>query len=722
MNKAKPRILAIDDVPANLLTLGAALANEYTLQLASSGAIGLALALQSPPDVILLDVMMPVMDGFETCRRLKAEPTLKDIPVVFITALDNLDSEAQALALGASDYLTKPINVTIARLRIHNLLEREQLRKVVEQQRNLLEAEGIQRQAMADALTRSKQQLVEAQSLAKTGSWHVVFGAQEAQDRWTISDEIRAIYEVPAELEVTCETCFTRMPEEDRQFARLAWVAAKKGQGNTTWRHRIAIHGRIKWVQATSRFVFNSQGQALEASGTHQDITDVKRLEDARQEALDRLQKIADRVPGVVYEFRLRPDGSSCFPFISESCKGIFRVSPEDVCTDATRLFSAIHPDDVQGVQRSIEKSAHQLDPWRHEYRVKFDDGTVRWMMGNGMPQREADGGVLWHGFVVDISELKKAEAIFHGLFEQSVFLAGILDQQGRVTNVNSKALSLTDLPREEIIGQYFPNTPWWSNPQDRSQLVDALGLAYQGKASSFEARHPSRGGDPINVLFSAMPIALDNGIQVAVVGVDITERKQLEDQVRQLAFYDTLTQLPNRRLLNDRLGQLMMASKRSACHCAVMVLDLDNFKPINDTHGHLAGDLLLVEAARRLSGCVREMDTVARFGGDEFVVLLGELNADRAVSITQALGVAEKIRISLSEVYQLQDTHGDKSEHWCTASIGVVVFVHDEATQEGILIQADAAMYQAKEAGRNAVRLYEADRPILVPRTLPRR
>ncbi len=711
MSPAKPRILAIDDVPANLLTLGAALAHEYTLQLASSGAMGLSLALQSPPDLILLDVMMPVMDGFETCRRLKAEPTLKDIPVVFITALENFDSEVEALAMGASDYLTKPINVTIARLRIHNLLEREQLRTVVEQQRNLLEAEGIKRQAMADALTRSKQQLVVAQSLAKTGSWHVVFGADEAQDRWTVSDEIRAIYEVPAALGITGDTGFAHIPEADRQFARLAWAAAKSGQGATAWRHRIDVHGRIKWMQVTSRFVFDSQGRALEASGTHQDITDLKCLEDARQDALDRLQKIADRVPGVVYEFRLRPDGSSCFPFISESCKGIFRVSPQDVCTDATRLFAAIHPDDREGVQCSIAKSAQQLDTWRHEYRVKFDDGAVRWMMGNGVPQREADGAVLWHGFVIDISEQKKAEAIFHGLFEQSVFLAGILDPQGRITDVNSKALSLTDLPREKIIGQYFPNTPWWSNSEDRSRLMDALRLAYQGTASSFEARHPNQSGDPISVLFSAMPITLDNGIQVAVVGVDITERKQLEDQVRQLAFYDTLTQLPNRRLLNDRLGQLMVASKRSASHCAVMVLDLDNFKALNDTQGHLVGDLLLVEAARRLSTCVREMDTVARFGGDEFVVLLSELDADKAVSIQQALGVAEKIRASLSELYQLQCAHEGQPElrieHRCTASIGVVVFVNDAATQDDILQQADATMYQAKAAGRNQVRLH---------------
>jgi diguanylate cyclase (GGDEF)-like protein len=137
----------------------------------------------------------------------------------------------------------------------------------------------------------------------------------------------------------------------------------------------------------------------------------------------------------------------------------------------------------------------------------------------------------------------------------------------------------------------------------------------------------------------------------------------------------------------------------------------LDNFKPLNDMHGHLVGDLLLVEAARRLTACVREVDTVARFGGDEFVVLLSDLSADRAESISQATLVAEKIRASLSEPYRLtlsQEGSSDTSvEHRCSASIGVVVFVGNEASQADVLKWADAAMYQAKEAGRNAWRFY---------------
>ncbi|MCX7162001.1 MAG: ATP-binding protein [Rhodocyclales bacterium] len=139
MTNAKPRILAIDDHPANLYTLGAALGDDFALQIVTSGAAGLALALEIAPDLILLDVMMPEMDGYETCRRLKAEPRLCSIPVVFITALGDTAAESAGLALGAADYMTKPINVDIARQRIRNLLEREALRKEVEAQRDILQ-------------------------------------------------------------------------------------------------------------------------------------------------------------------------------------------------------------------------------------------------------------------------------------------------------------------------------------------------------------------------------------------------------------------------------------------------------------------------------------------------------------------------------------------------------------------------------------------------------
>ena len=201
---------------------------------------------------------------------------------------------------------------------------------------------------------------------------------------------------------------------------------------------------------------------------------------------------------------------------------------------------------------------------------------------------------------------------------------------------------------------------------------------------------------------------------RVVVVSHDITVRIQAEDEIRNLAFYDELTKLPNRRLLNDRLEQNMAASKRSGHYGALMFLDLDNFKPLNDAHGHDAGDLLLIEVAHRLASCVREADTVARFGGDEFVVILSELSEDKAESTTQASIVAEKIRAALAEPYKLKIQHEGQAEtnieHRCTSSIGVVLLINHEISTEDIIKWADMAMYQAKEAGGNQIRFYDAE------------
>lgn len=187
-------------------------------------------------------------------------------------------------------------------------------------------------------------------------------------------------------------------------------------------------------------------------------------------------------------------------------------------------------------------------------------------------------------------------------------------------------------------------------------------------------------------------------------------------NNVWELAFHDALTGLPNRRLLNDRMGQAMALSQRNTFFGAVMFLDLDNFKPLNDLHGHEVGDVLLAEVAKRLRRCVRDVDTIARFGGDEFVVLLSTLAIDERESTERAATVAEKIRNALAEPYSLTIEQGTEPplhvEHRCTASIGVTLFQGHDASPSDVVKWADAAMYDAKDAGRNMVRFYKPIAP----------
>ena len=183
----------------------------------------------------------------------------------------------------------------------------------------------------------------------------------------------------------------------------------------------------------------------------------------------------------------------------------------------------------------------------------------------------------------------------------------------------------------------------------------------------------------------------------------DITERKQAEEKIHSLAFYDPLCMLPNRRLLFDRLHQAVPASTRNKTCAGLLFIDLDNFKILNDTRGHDVGDLLLIEVGQRLRTCIRESDTLARLGGDEFVVLLEDLSSDRRQAAIQAREVGEKVLKVISQPYLLKDV-----ENYSSASIGVSLFAHSRQNLDDLLKQADTAMYAAKKAGRNTLRFFD--------------
>jgi len=192
----------------------------------------------------------------------------------------------------------------------------------------------------------------------------------------------------------------------------------------------------------------------------------------------------------------------------------------------------------------------------------------------------------------------------------------------------------------------------------------------------------------------------------------DISLQKQQQLRLEQLALHDSLTQLPNRQKLSERLALAMATSQRSGLYGALLMLDLDNFKPLNDEHGHAAGDQLLIDVAHRLTHCVREIDTVARLGGDEFVILLEALSEDQENAKQYALQIAEKIRVSVGQPYVIKN--GDLNDtlkalsHTCTASIGVTLFLGKSLTQVQLLNQADAGMYAAKSAGRDRVYFFD--------------
>lgn len=418
MTLPRERILAIDDIPENLLTLGAVLDDEFELHFATSGPYGIAHALENPPDLILLDVMMPGMDGYETCRQIKASPLLCSIPVVFVTALTGVDAESAGLALGAADYINKPFNVAIVRQRIRNLLEREKLRRIVEMERDRLAIEMVERRRTEAELATSesfKNAILNSMDaeIAVLDHEGFILAVNDPWLRFSLENGRTAgVPDVAVNVGANYLHACEAVEGPESSDANLASKAIRSVLSGVlpTFSLEYPCHSptQMRWF----RMVVLPLGHTVNTGVvvTHTNITDRVEAEQKKALALSQLQKIASRVPGVVYQYRMHPDGSSCFPFASDAIWEIYRVRPDDVRHDASKVFSILHPDDVDGVKASIEKSAQDLTPWNHEYRVKFDDGSVRWLLGNAAPEMESDGSVLWHGFITDVTIRRQVE------------------------------------------------------------------------------------------------------------------------------------------------------------------------------------------------------------------------------------------------------------------------------------------------------------------------
>jgi diguanylate cyclase (GGDEF)-like protein/PAS domain S-box-containing protein len=284
-----------------------------------------------------------------------------------------------------------------------------------------------------------------------------------------------------------------------------------------------------------------------------------------------------------------------------------------------------------------------------------------------------------------------------------------ITDADKNILRVNRSFTEITGYSSDEVVGK--KPALLVSGQQDKKFFRRMLSTLKLKRIWHGEMLHRSKNGKVYPMSLTLTAVIGDDGQVTNYIGIftDITRQKSAETEIHNLAYYDPLTHLPNRRLLNDRLTMTASASRRSGRHGALMFIDLDNFKPLNDVHGHVAGDLLLIEAARRITQCVRAVDTVARFGGDEFVVILGELDIDGNSSAEQAYIVAEKIRAALAEPYFLSLQKKEKTkhiavEHRCTSSIGVTLFADHQECHEALFREADMAMYQAKNNGRNQV------------------
>ncbi len=389
--------------------------------------------------------------------------------------------------------------------------------------------------------------------------------------------------------------------------------------------------------------------------------------------------------------------------------------SPHEIEDHVRAWEDRLHPDDRPVVQEQLQRYlSGALSQYTQDYRLRHRDGHWVWIHANGrIMARDAERRpTRMVGTHMDISAAKRAEAQLqaHAQHTQAILdnmVDGMItmDAKGRIDAINPAACRMFGYSAEELVGQrvelLMPEAERPHHAGHVRRYLDTQVPHVIGIGRDVNGRRKDGSIFPMSLAVSEI---LQDG-EPLFIGLtrDITERKKAEAEIEQLAFYDSLTGLPNRRLLLDRLNQALAINRRNHRHGAVLFIDLDNFKALNDTLGHGMGDRVLVGVARRLQAALRSEDTIARWGGDEFVVVLHDLGQNAEVAGLHAEAAAEKLLRVLGQPHQL-----DGHQHHSTPSIGIVIWGGDTGSSEDLLKHADHAMYQAKAAGRNRLCFFD--------------
>ena len=430
-------------------------------------------------------------------------------------------------------------------------------------------------------------------------------------------------------------------------------------------------------------------------------------------ESNERFRQIAENIKEV---FWMNDAINGNMLYVSPSYEVIWGRTVDSLYASPKNWIEAIHVEDRQRVlQAAMTKQVAGL--YDEEYRIVQPDGSVHWIHEQAFPVRNDNGDVYRiAGMAADVTEHKRTEEkIRHlntDLLASEKHLQMIVDSaldavitmndKGLVTGWNPVAERIFGYSRADAVGKPLESliVPPPMREAHRHGLAHFLKTG-EGPVLSkrIEITAMQAGGGEFPVEMAIVAIRSGEGFFFNAFLRDITEKKDFEERLLHMAQYDALTSLPNRVFFSDRLQQVFSTSRRTREHFGIMFIDLDKFKPINDTYGHAVGDILLKEVALRMQNCLRQSDTVARIGGDEFVVLLATLKNDQ-----DAQEVAEKIRQALNLPFQISD-----NTLCISSSIGVAIYPSHGDNEKELVKNADLAMYYAKENGRNNVTTYHA-------------
>jgi diguanylate cyclase (GGDEF)-like protein/PAS domain S-box-containing protein len=527
--------------------------------------------------------------------------------------------------------------------------------------------------------------------------WNVVTGEQTHSIRWKemlgyADDEVGQGY----------HEFVARVHPDDLAPAQAAATAYLEGRapGYAVDLRMRCKDGSWKWILARGMVVSrDAQGQPLRMIGTHSDITERKQTEAALHESHQRFRDLVYSTDGVFWE---ADAATFVFNYVSGNAERILGYPVADWLEPG---FWADHidPQDRDQAIQYCAACTGRGDDHDFEYRFIARDGRTVWLRDIVKVVEEDEKPRMLRGLMLDITASKQAEATLRDS-EQVWKLAlestgdGVWDWhvQTGVEYFSPRLMEMYGFGPDELLNR-TDELDARTHPDDRAQMDRDRQAHFDGITPTYVNEHRilCKDGSWKWVLTRGMVISRDaQGVPLRMTGThtDITERKKSEALIWQQAHFDALTGLPNRNMMRDRLAQDIKKCKRDSQQLALLFIDLDHFKEVNDTLGHDSGDRLLIEAARRIQGCVRESDTVARMGGDEFTVILTELHDSSGLE-----RIVHQLLQSLEAVFQLGD-----EQVFVSASIGITMYPLDATQIEDLFKNADQALYVAKGAGRN--------------------
>jgi diguanylate cyclase (GGDEF)-like protein/PAS domain S-box-containing protein len=682
--RAALRVLLVEDNPGDARLVEILLAevgSSSGFEVSQAGRLDEALESldRSDFDVILLDLSLPDSSGLETVDRMRA--AVSQVPVVVLSGQDDEAVALQAVQSGAQDYLIKGQG------------DGELIARSIRY--------AIERQQAEEALRRSQRGLVVAQRIANLGN----FDYDVARDDAHWSEELYRIFGyAPEEFVPRYKSFLNRVHPDDRDFLRRAVREALRGGEAKIIQYRIVrSDGEVRYVE--SQYEVNRDGERpIGIIGTVQDITERRQAELMLREAEAKYRALVEQMPAVTYMDAA--DDASTNLYTSPQIQEMLGFAPQEWTADPELFVKQLHPDDRERVLAENERTNETGEPFGMEYRLIARDGRVVWVRDEAVVVRDESGRPqFWQGVMLDVTERKQAEEAlrqneerFRSLVQNASDIVTILDVDGTIRYDSPAIERVLGYEQAERVGKPASE---YIHPEDVEQVKAsfAQALELRGVRPPLEFRIRHKDGSWRYVEVTRTNLLDDPAVRGVVANSrDVTERKRLEEQLQHQAFHDHLTGLANRALFMDRLGHAMSRLNRRDVSVAVLFLDLDNFKVINDSLGHEYGDQLLKAVGQRLEQLLRSEDTVARLGGDEFTVLLEDIT-----SPSQATRVAERITEAFRSPFSVEG-----QELFVTASVGIALSATGSKRPPEVLQDADVAMYRAKTMGKAHYAVFE--------------